>query len=163
MRRSPWRHACGVLALLVPVVAGSVPARAGERKAEVPVQQFTLDNGMKFLLVPRPEQADGDGAAGWRKVGSANERPGITGVAHFFEHMMFKGSRTIGTTDIERDAEIIAEQEQLQERDPRPVRGAARALAARRDRRPVRPGRAAAGAGRARDAASRRWSRSSAS
>ncbi len=113
MRRSPWRHACGILALLVPVLAGSVPARAGERKAEVPVQQFTLDNGMEFLLVPRPEQATVMG--GWvAKVGSANERPGITGVAHFFEHMMFKGSRVIGTTDPKRDAEIIGEQEKLQ-------------------------------------------------
>jgi predicted Zn-dependent peptidase len=70
---------------------------------------------MKFLLVRRPEQATV--MAGWvARVGSANERPGITGVAHFFEHMMFKGSRTIGTTDIERDLEIVAEQERLQER-----------------------------------------------
>ena len=113
MRRSPWRRACGALALLGAVVAGSVPARAEERKAEVPVEQFTLDNGMNFLLVQRPEQATVMG--GWvAKVGSANERPGITGVAHFFEHMMFKGSRVIGTTDPKRDAEIIAEQEKLQ-------------------------------------------------
>ena len=114
MRRSAWRRASGVLALLVSVVAGSLPAAAEERKAEVPVDQFTLDNGMKFLLVARPEQATVMG--GWvAKVGSANERPGITGVAHFFEHMMFKGSRVIGTADPKRDAEIIVEQEKLQD------------------------------------------------
>ena len=63
-----------------------------EQKAEVPVSEFTLANGMQFLLVPRPAQATVMG--GWvAHVGSANERPGITGISHFFEHMMFKGSR----------------------------------------------------------------------
>ena len=54
-------------------------------------------------------------AASWvAHVGSANERPGITGFAHLFEHMMFKGTPTIGTKDIARDLEIIAEQEAVQ-------------------------------------------------
>jgi predicted Zn-dependent peptidase len=48
-------------------------------------------------------------------VGSANERPGITGIAHLFEHMMFKGTPTIGTKDAKRDLEIIAEQEVVRE------------------------------------------------
>ncbi len=69
---------------------------------------------MKFLAVVRPELATV--SAGWvARVGSANERPGITGMSHFFEHMMFKGSRTLGTRDIERDLEIIEEQERLQD------------------------------------------------
>jgi predicted Zn-dependent peptidase len=46
-------------------------------------------------------------------VGSVNERPGITGLSHFFEHMMFKGTRTIGTKDIAQDLQIIEEQEKL--------------------------------------------------
>ncbi len=87
---------------------------AAEKKAEVPVEEFTLENGMKFLVVSRPSQATVMG--GWvAHVGSANERPGITGVAHFFEHMMFKGSRIVGTTDEARDREIMIEQEKLQE------------------------------------------------
>ena len=46
--------------------------------------------------------------AGWvAKVGSVNERPGVTGVAHLFEHMMFKGTRTIGTKDIDQDLATI--------------------------------------------------------
>ena len=114
MRRSVRSHASGVLTLLALAAAWSWPAAGQERKAEVPVEQFSLDNGMKFLLVPRPEQATVMG--GWvARVGSTNERPGITGVAHFFEHMMFKGSRVIGTTDAQRDAEIIAQQEAMQE------------------------------------------------
>ena len=66
----------------------------------------TLENGMKFLLVPR--KGDPNISCGWvAKVGSVNERPGVTGVAHLFEHMMFKGTHVIGTSDIEQDLKII--------------------------------------------------------
>ncbi len=75
---------------------------------QVEVEEFRLDNGLTFLLVPR--QGDPNVAAGWvAKVGSANERPGITGVSHLFEHMMFKGTHAIGTRDIEQDLAIIAQ------------------------------------------------------
>ncbi len=40
------------------------------------------------------------------KVGSINERPGITGIAHVHEHMMFKGTKMLGVTDYEADAAI---------------------------------------------------------
>jgi len=63
-------------------------------------------------LVPRP--GDPNIAAGWvAKVGSVNERPGITGVAHLFEHMMFKGTHTIGTRDIGEDLAIIEQLDSL--------------------------------------------------
>jgi predicted Zn-dependent peptidase len=69
---------------------------------------------MRFLLLVKPEQATVMG--GWvAHVGSAHERPGTTGVAHFFEHLMFKGTRAVGTLDIRRDLELVAEQERLQE------------------------------------------------
>jgi predicted Zn-dependent peptidase len=104
-----WAIAAG---LSTPAAAATKSAPAAI-KAQVPVEEFTLDNGMKFLLVRKPEQATVN--AGWvAHVGSANERPGITGVAHFFEHMMFKGSRVIGTKDAKRDQEIIDQQEELQ-------------------------------------------------
>ena len=61
---------------------------------EVAVEEVVLDNGMTVLLLPRP--GDPNVAAGWvAKVGSVYERPGITGVAHLFEHMMFKGTETL--------------------------------------------------------------------
>ncbi|MBP9144142.1 MAG: insulinase family protein [Thermoanaerobaculia bacterium] len=102
-----------ILTLFLLVIGVPVLGASGQ-KAEVPVAEFTLANGMKFLVVTRPAQATVMG--GWvAHVGSANERPGITGVAHFFEHMMFKGSRVIGTRDAMRDQEIIADQERLQE------------------------------------------------
>ncbi len=107
----------GLLAALATAFVWPVAAAAqtAPTAAAVPVEEFELDNGMRFLLVNRPELTTV--AAAWvAHVGSADERPGITGLAHFFEHMMFKGTHTIGTQDIERDLEIIAEQEAVQER-----------------------------------------------
>src|SRR5688572_16769457 len=67
---------------------------------------------MRLLLVERHD--DPTVAGGWvAHVGSANERPGITGIAHLFEHMMFKGTPTLGTKNYEKDLEIIAEQERV--------------------------------------------------
>ncbi|MFN0057377.1 MAG: M16 family metallopeptidase [Planctomycetota bacterium] len=83
---------------------------------EVAVERFVLDNGMQFLLVARQDQP-GNIAAGWlAKVGSVNERPGITGLSHFFEHMMFKGTSTIGTRDPARDRELRAREAELRAR-----------------------------------------------
>jgi predicted Zn-dependent peptidase len=76
---------------------------------------FTLDNGMKFILVPRSDEPNTISAGWLAKVGSVNERPGITGISHFFEHMMFKGTNTIGTADRERDAQYRAEQKKLRD------------------------------------------------
>jgi len=76
----------GLLSLLITLC--STPALA----QQVVVEEFVLDNGMKFLLLPRSDQPLNI-AAGWlAQVGSVNERPGITGISHFFEHMMFKGN-----------------------------------------------------------------------
>jgi predicted Zn-dependent peptidase len=82
---------------------------------KVEVEEFTLENGMQFLLVPRRDQPNVV-SAGWiARVGSVNERPGITGISHFFEHMMFKGTDTIGTRDPKRDAAYRAEQKAVRD------------------------------------------------
>jgi len=100
------RKRIGLLALAL-ALAGS-----GAAAQEVPVEEVVLDNGMTVLLVPRP--GDPNVAAGWvAKVGSVYERPGITGVAHLFEHMMFKGTATIGTRNIEQDLQLIAQLDEV--------------------------------------------------
>lgn len=81
---------------------------------KVAVMESTLSNGMRLLLVERHDEPTISG--GWVvHVGSANEKPGMTGIAHLFEHMMFKGTETIGTTNLSKDLEIIASQEKLRE------------------------------------------------
>lgn len=100
------------IASLSAAVALCAPAVA----QQVDVTEFTLDNGMKFLLYPRAEQPNII-AAGWlAKVGSVNERPGITGISHFFEHMMFKGTDAIGTRDPEADKQMRLKQKAIRDR-----------------------------------------------
>lgn len=100
--------------VLVSILLVAGPARAEGERPQIDVEELTLGNGMRFLLHERHEAPTV--AAGWlAHVGSANERPGITGLSHFFEHMMFKGTKTIGTKDIAADLRIIDEQEAVQE------------------------------------------------
>src|SRR5438874_7418868 len=81
---------------------------------KVPVVGKNLANGMRLLLVERHDEPSV--AAGWvAHVGSSNERPGITGIAHLFEHMMFKGTPTIGTKNYAKDLEIITAQERIRD------------------------------------------------
>ena len=81
---------------------------------KVPVVEKHLANGMRLLLVERHDEPTV--AGGWvAHVGSSNERLGMTGIAHLFEHMMFKGTPTIGTKDYKKDLEIIAAQERVRD------------------------------------------------
>ena len=90
------------------LVASALPAFA----QQIPVIERQLSNGFKLLLVERHEEPRI--AGGWVvKVGSSNERLGTTGIAHLFEHMMFKGTPTLGTKDAARDLQLIAEQERV--------------------------------------------------
>ena len=85
---------------------------AGARAQNVPVQEVVLDNGLRLLLVPR--RGDPNISAGWiTRTGSVNERPGITGLSHLFEHMMFKGTRTVGTKNIEENLKVLKEMDDV--------------------------------------------------
>jgi zinc protease len=66
-----------------------------------PVEKFTLDNGMT-VLISEDHSAPVVTYQVWRKVGSKNERPGITGISHLCEHMMFKGSKNVGPEEHSR-------------------------------------------------------------
>lgn len=91
-----------------------VTATSGLWAQQIPVVETTLPNGFKLLTVERRGEPRISG--GWvAHVGSANERPGITGIAHLFEHMMFKGTPTLGTKDAKKDMEIIFEQERVRD------------------------------------------------
>jgi predicted Zn-dependent peptidase len=109
MRKVVNEYSFAPLVLLF-VCAGFFPLRA----QQVPVIEKTLANGLRLLLVERHDEPVI--AGGWvAHVGSANERPGITGITHLFEHMMFKGTPTIGTKDYPQDLDIIAEQERVRD------------------------------------------------
>src|SRR5262249_5365161 len=97
--------------ILLGVSAFGASAQPGQL---VPVLETNLANGLKLLMVSRHDEPTI--AGGWvAHVGSANERPGITGTAHLFEHMMFKGTPTIGTRNYKKDLQIINQQEKIRD------------------------------------------------
>lgn len=65
------------------------------------VKTFTLANGMKFLVLEDHSIPNANMYLFW-KVGSRNEVHGITGLSHFFEHMMFNGSKNYGPKQFDR-------------------------------------------------------------
>jgi zinc protease len=65
------------------------------------VREITLKNGMQVIVWPDHDIPD-VALYNWVKVGSRNEVPGITGLAHFFEHMMFNGTSTRGPGEFDR-------------------------------------------------------------
>ena len=67
---------------------------------------------MTLLLVPQPESTTV--AAGWMvQAGSADDVVGRTGLSHLLEHMMFKGSETVGTRNLERELSALDEVDRL--------------------------------------------------
>ncbi len=93
------------LSLLLALVAAVSPAAAGDT-FEIPVKEKILDNGLKVLVVENATAQTVSCRLVYR-VGSANEQPGLTGLAHFFEHLMFKGTKRIGVKDLEEDARLM--------------------------------------------------------
>lgn len=101
----------GLLALGVAALVCSPQAQTFEEmKSQVKVQ--VLDNGMKVIVLERHE-APVVSFHVYADVGSANESYGITGISHLLEHMAFKGSTTVGTTDHTEEAKILAEMDKL--------------------------------------------------
>jgi predicted Zn-dependent peptidase len=96
-----WGLFC-VSVLSIALVSVTVVSAEG---LNLDVKEHTLANGLKIVMIPKP------GVPRvvchiYYKVGSINERPGITGIAHVTEHMMFKGTHVMGVTDFKADAEI---------------------------------------------------------
>ena len=90
------------LALVVAVVwALVVPAVA---RAADPVQATTLDNGLRVLIL-EDHRSPISSFQVWYRVGARNEARGATGIAHFLEHMMFKGTPTVGPREFARIVE----------------------------------------------------------
>lgn len=79
-----------VVGLLALAAARSAPAQSAD-PIEIPFERFVLDNGLT-LIVHEDRKAPIVAVNVWYHVGSKNEKPGRTGFAHLFEHLMFNGS-----------------------------------------------------------------------
>lgn len=85
-RRFLLQAAAAAGLLLSPAAAQSVTAQTGTRPAT-----FTLNNGLNVIVIP-DHRTPVVTQMIWYKVGSADETPGKSGLAHFLEHLMFKGT-----------------------------------------------------------------------
>ena len=91
-------------------VTSPPPVRTGLEALEKQVQEFTLANGLRFLVVER-HQAPVFSFFAVVNSGSANDAVGTTGIAHMMEHMAFKGTSRIGTRDYAKEKPAIAAEE----------------------------------------------------
>ena len=90
---------------LLVTVAFVLAAFAQAAGVTLDVKEHVLKNGMKILMIPKPG-VPRVVCHVYFKVGSINERPGITGSAHVHEHLMFKGTEVMGVTDYAKDSAI---------------------------------------------------------
>jgi predicted Zn-dependent peptidase len=96
-----------MLALGAVLLATALPAAAQDIDAiKSNITTFTLDNGLRFIVYENHD-APVFTYFSQAKVGSVDEVPGITGLAHMFEHMAFKGTSQIGTKDIKKELKAI--------------------------------------------------------
>jgi zinc protease len=103
-RRTPWLAATALGAVAMIVLAGVDPShavaqprekRAAAAKTPVLAKDVAvrvLKNGMNVIVWP-DHDVPNVALYTWFRAGGRNERPGITGISHFFEHMMFNGSK----------------------------------------------------------------------
>jgi zinc protease len=92
------RKMCGaglLLAALAAITAGEA------RGQEFSVASKTLKNGMKVLVQP-DHSIPNVALYIFYRIGSRNERPGTTGISHFFEHMMFNGAKKYGPGELDK-------------------------------------------------------------
>src|SRR5690625_561468 len=96
-----------LLPVLLLVLSVFIPRSAVGQDLETfeeSITEFTLEKGLHFIIMER-SIAPVASFFTFVDVGSANEPVNHTGIAHIFEHMVFKGSREVGTTDWEARSE----------------------------------------------------------
>ena len=104
-RTGPFLRAAalaGLPALLPLTTAGQTP---GER---LPVQEVRLENGLRVLILPRAGAPTVSFVVQYG-VGGVHERLGTTGIAHLLEHLMFKGTTTVGTKNVDAERALFAQ------------------------------------------------------
>jgi len=92
--------------VLLQLALGAIAVAAGAQteKQQFPVASKTLKNGMK-VVVQTEHSIPNVALYIFYRIGSPNERPGTTGISHFFEHMMFNGAKKYGPGDLDKAME----------------------------------------------------------
>nr|WP_242038013.1 pitrilysin family protein [Tolypothrix sp. FACHB-123] len=116
---------CGLLPEVALAQTTAPPAQRVEPPSKTPTSiqpyldrtikdltEFRLDNGLKFIVLER-HQAPVVSFVTYADVGGVDEPDGQTGVAHFLEHLAFKGTTRIGTKDYKAEKPLLDRLEQL--------------------------------------------------
>jgi zinc protease len=93
---------CALLATLLACLA--VLSLPEARAQQYPVSTRTFKNGLKVLVQP-DHSIPNVALYTFYRIGSRNERPGTTGLSHFFEHMMFNGAKKYGPGELDKAME----------------------------------------------------------
>ncbi|MER9241241.1 pitrilysin family protein [Mesorhizobium sp. M0633] len=93
-------------ALLGLALGMAAPALADNNPDDGVVTDFLLDNGMEVVVIP-DHRAPIVTHMVWYKIGSADEPPGKSGIAHFFEHLMFKATSNHAAGELDRAVAAI--------------------------------------------------------
>ena len=124
VKNSPFRRLLATTLALMVFSGGLIPETAlALQKSQSSIQpyleqvinrltEFRLDNGLKFIVLER-HQAPVVSFLTYADVGGIDEPDGQTGVAHFLEHLAFKGTKRIGTTDYQAEAPLLEKLEKL--------------------------------------------------
>ncbi len=95
-----------LLLILVLLFGGVLPLRAQQNPYALPIREHVFDNGLRLLVLDRP----GDHRVACKiftDFGAFVEEPGELGAAHYLEHLMFKGTPTLGTTNWDAERALI--------------------------------------------------------
>jgi len=93
--------------------AGALRAQA-PTGVDLPVVEDTLDNGLRIVVLPRKSSPTVSFVVRYG-VGSVNEHVGDTGISHLIEHMLFKGTTTVGTRNVEAEHALFRRIDALQD------------------------------------------------
>jgi len=99
-----------MLALLLLLLVTVAPGWAGTWSLDV--KDTTLTNGMRVLIVER-HNVPLISCQMWVNVGSVNDALGATGIAHLHEHLMFKGTRRVGTRSYKDEVPLMEREDEL--------------------------------------------------
>ncbi len=98
--------------LLLMTFIGLFTGAATANPLKLNVKEHVLKNGLKLLMLEKHDVPIVCVRINY-KVGSVDERPGITGVSHLFEHMMFKGTKMFGTKDYAAEKPLLDREDEL--------------------------------------------------
>jgi len=90
-----------LLRLLLTMIFGVTFVSASHAAIEDQVSEFTLDNGMQVVVI-EDHRAPVVVHMVWYRAGAADETPGVSGVAHFLEHLLFKKTKNLAAGELSR-------------------------------------------------------------